>query len=146
MAKRSVPGKTRRIPAAEAVTKGRAAPAHPLDWLFEPLEDHPGYLRRKMFGCEAAYLNGRLMLVLAAGEEPWNGLLVATGRESHPALQAQWKALQPHPVLGKWLYLSQNGAAFDTAATAIVEHVRHGDPRIGVDPRPKKRKRAAPGK
>lgn len=136
------PRKPRRPAAAEALTRGRAAAAHPLDWLLEPLESHPGYFRRKMFGCEAAYLNGRLMLVLAAGEEPWNGLLIATAREQHPALQAQWNALRPHPVLGKWLYLPQDNDAFDTTAAAIVERVLHGDPRIGVAPRPRKRKRA----
>ena len=122
--------------------KARAASAHPLGWLFESLENHPGYMRRKMFGCEAAYLNGRLMLVLAAGEEPWNGLLVATGREFHPSLLAQWEQLKPHPVLGKWLYLPQTNPAFDQVATAIVEHVRNGDQRIGVEPKPKNRKRA----
>lgn len=119
-----------------------AKPAHPLAWLFEPLEDRPTYMRRKMFGCEAAYLNGRLMLVLASGAEPWNGVLVATSREFHAALQAQWKPLKAHPVLGKWLYLSQNNPAFDSIATAIVEHIRQGDARIGVEPRPKRRKRA----
>ena len=126
----------------QALTKARAIPTHPLEWLLEPLEAHPGYLRRKMFGCEAAYLNGRLMLVLAAGEEPWNGLLVATGREFHSALQSQWEQLQPHAVLGKWLYLSQSSPAFEEIATAIVEHARRGDTRIGVEPKPKKRKRA----
>ena len=121
--------------------KPRAAPAHPLGWLFEPLEKHSSYMRRKMFGCEAAYLNGRLMLVLAAGEEPWNGILIATEREFHQALQVQWEQLKPHPVLGKWLYLAQTDPAFDQVAAAIVEHVRKGDTRIGVEPKPKNRKR-----
>ena len=124
-----------------ALTKARAIPTHPLDWLLEPLENHPTYMRRKMFGCEAAYLNGRLMLVLAAGEEPWNGVLVATAHEFHTALQSQWKQLKPHPVLGKWLYLSQADPAFDEVAASLVEHVRRGDARIGVEPKPRKRKR-----
>ena len=132
-------GKSARS-SVPAMLKARAIPAHPLGWLLEPLEDHPGYMRRKMFGCEAAYLNGRLMLVLAVGEEPWNGILVATGREFHPALEAEWEPLRPHPVLGKWLYLAQTHPAFDQVATSIVEHIRRGDPRIGVEPKPKKRK------
>jgi len=138
MLKRTHSGKT----DSDTFTKARAIPTHPLDWLLEPLEKLPGYLRRKMFGCEAAYLNGRLMLVLAAGEEPWNGILVATGREFHPALQSQWKELKPHSVLGKWLYLSQSSPAFEEVATSLVEHVRQGDMRIGVEPKPRKRKRA----
>lgn len=118
----------------------RAKKAHPLEWLLEPLEDHPGYLRRKMFGCEAAYLNGRLCLLLTDGEEPWNGLLVATGREFHPALIAEWKALKSHEVLGKWLYLPQSHQSFEATATAIVRAVRGGDPRIGIEPKPRKGK------
>ena len=126
--------------------KLHAKPAHPLEWLFEPLEAHSGYMRRKMFGCEAAYLSGRLTLILAATQEPWNGVLVATNREFHAALQAQWAQLKPHPVLGKWLYLSQTDPDFERLATALVEHVRRGDPRIGVEPKPKKRLREKPGK
>ena len=121
----------------------RAKKTHPLEWLLEPLENQPTYLRRKMFGCESAYLNGRLMLVLADGEEPWNGVLIATGREHHDSLQRTWKQLKSHPVLGKWLYVSQTDPAFEKVATAIVESVRRGDARIGVEPKPRKRKRIA---
>jgi len=120
--------------------KARAIRTHPLEWIFERLEDHPSYLRRKMFGCEAAYIGGKLRLVVAAGEEPWNGLLVATGREFHDALRQEWKPLKPHPVLGKWLYLSQNNPQFEAVATAIVKRVYEGDARIGVEPRPHKRR------
>ena len=109
----------------------------PLEWLFEPLEGHSTYLRRPMFGCEAAYLSGRLVLVLASKDEPWNGMLIATEREFHAALQMEWKQLKPHPVLPKWLYLSQADPDFDRIATAIVQCVRRGDARIGVEPKPK---------
>lgn len=124
--------------------KSQAKMKHPLGWLLEPLEDHSTYMRRKMFGCEAAYLNGRLMLVLASTEEPWNGMLVATGHEFHGALQAEWPQLKPHPVLGKWLYLSQNYPDFDRVAQAVVKCVRLGDTRIGVEPKPRKRRRTKP--
>ncbi len=120
--------------------------ANPLEWLLEPLEGLPTYLRRKMFGCEAGYLNGKLMLVLAAGEEPWNGILVATSREYHSALQAEWSPLRSHPVLGKWLYLSQTDPNFETIATSVVRRVKQGDVRIGVEPKPQKRKRIGEGK
>jgi len=121
----------------------KAKKQHPLEWLLEPLEDHPGYLRRKMFGSEAAYLNGKLTLAITDGDEPWNGLLIVTSREHHPSLMASWKQLKSHPVLGKWLYISQNNPAFEKVATAVVECVRRGDERIGVEPKPKKRKRVA---
>ena len=111
---------------------------HPLEWLLEPIEGDETYLRKKLFGSEAAYLNGKLMLAITDGEEPWNGLLVATSREDHPSLLAEWKQLKVHPVLGKWLYLSQNNPSFETTAMAIVKSVRHGDERIGVVPKPRK--------
>jgi hypothetical protein len=119
----------------------KAITTHPLEWLIEPLEQADTYIRKKMFGCEAVYLNGRLMLVLAVGGEPWNGLLVATSHEHHPALQQQWPNLKAHLVLGKWLYVSQDDAAFESTATAIVKCILKSDERIGVEPRPRKKKR-----
>ena len=116
-------------------TRIKAVTIHPLEWLFEPLHDQETYLRKKMFGCEAVYLKGRLMLVLAAGQEPWNGLLLATAHEHHPALQHQWPGLTSHSVLGKWLYISQNNAAFESTATAIVKSILKSDQRIGVEPK-----------
>ena len=116
---------------------------HPLEWLIEPLETQSTYIRKKMFGCEAVYLNGKLMLVLTASEEPWNGVLVATSREHHPTLQADWGQLTSHPVLGKWLYISQNNAAFESTATSIVKSILKSDSRIGVEPKPKKMKRTS---
>lgn len=125
--------------AGDAV-KLKLKPRHPLEWLLEPLEEHPGYLRKKMFGCESAYINGRLTVVLAAGDEPWNGILVPTNREYHSALQKLHTGLKPHPVLGKWLYLSQSDPNFEEIAIAIIERVLHEDPLIGVEPKPRKRR------
>ena len=45
----------------------------PLHWVIEPLMDEPSFLEKSMFGCLACYLHGRLALLLASGEEPWNG-------------------------------------------------------------------------
>ena len=120
--------------------KIKAVTTHPLEWLLEPLEEQGTYLRRKMFGCEAVYLNGKLMLVLAVGEEPWNGLLIATSREHHQALQKQWPRLTSHSVLGKWLYISQDDPAFESNGSAIVQCILKFDERIGVEPKPRKRK------
>jgi hypothetical protein len=106
---------------------------HPLEWLLEPLETQPGYQRKKMFGCEAAYIDDRIVVVLAAKKEPWNGLLLPTEREHHGALQKIYPELQPHSVLGKWLYLSQSNSHFEEIATAVVQLIRKGNPLIGVE-------------
>jgi hypothetical protein len=44
-------------------------------------------------------------------------------------------------VLGKWLYISQSHAAFEDVVEAIVALVLARDPRIGVEPKPRKRGR-----
>ena len=123
----------------DAVPAAKVKSGHPLEWVLEPLEELPTYFRRKMFGCEAAYVDGKLSLILAAGEEPWNGLMVATERECHPDLQRQWCRLRSHPVLGKWLYLSQADPEFERIACALVDSLLRGDARIGVEPKPRKK-------
>ena len=119
----------------------KAVNTHPLEWLLEPLEERDTYIRKKLFGCEAFYLDGKLVLVLAVGGEPWNGLLVPTSRDHHQALQKQWSQLKSHTVLGKWLYISQDDAAFESTGTAIVKCILKSDARFGVEPKPRKRKR-----
>lgn len=116
---------------------------HSLAWLLESIENQPSYLRKKMFGSEAVYLNGRLVLVLAVGEEPWNGILLPTERKFHPALQREWAPLKSHPVLGKWLYLPQSESDFEEIASDILTHIRRADERIGVEPKPRKLRKVA---
>ena len=103
--------------------------------------DEPGYLERPMFGCLAVYLHGRLMLVLASGEEPWNGLLLPTEHRSHASIRGDHKGVVQHPVLKKWLYLSEASEDFEATASEVVEAVRAGDPRFGVEPRERKAKK-----
>ena len=81
------------------------------------------------------------MIVLASGDEPWNGILVATEREFHSQLQQRYPSLKSHSILGKWLYLSQSDPSFEEIAISIIEAARRNDPLIGVDPKPKKSKK-----
>jgi hypothetical protein len=127
------------MPRLDAV-KSNIKRRHALQWIFEPLETEPSFFQKHMFGCQAAYLFGRLMLLLAAGDEPWNGLLVCTSREFHPALVRDYPSLQPHPVLPKWLYVSQASDGFEETAQGVAHQARKNDPRIGVEPKSKKRK------
>ena len=85
---------------------------------------------------------GKLVLVLAADKEPWNGLLVCTSRDFHSALMGEYPALQPHPVLGKWLYLSQAHDGFEEIAQDLVQQILKEDPRIGVEPGARRRRRS----
>lgn len=115
---------------------------HPYQWIVEPLVDKPGYIQKSMFGSQGCYYEGRLVLVLAAKkEEPWNGILVPTEREHHESIVKEFPMLVPHSVLPKWLYLSEERDEFAKISVKIVENILNGDPRIGVLPAPKKKKK-----
>jgi len=121
---------------------GRTRRVHPYQWLWEPLEVDPTLLVRPMFGGRAVYLDGKLMLYFAAKEEPWRGVLACTDRVHHVSLLAEFPVLAPHPILPKWLYLPESAGSFESAAERLVSLARRRDPRLGVDPKPKKRPRA----
>ena len=120
-------------------TFAKAKPVHPHHWLWEALEDDPGFVLKPMFGGKSLYLDGNLRLYFSAKEEPWRGMLVCTEREHHPALQKEFPVLAPHPVLPKWLYLPEETESFERTAVRLVALARRRDPRIGVAPKPKKR-------
>ena len=115
--------------------KQKIKTGNPLLWLFEPLEDDAGFVRKKLFSFDAAYLDGQLYVAVADGEEPWNGLLVCTSREHHASVTADFPQLAPHTVLGKWLYLAQTHSDFESVATDIVRLAQRRDPRLGVESR-----------
>ncbi|MGF6964320.1 hypothetical protein OKW43_001325 [Paraburkholderia sp. WC7.3g] len=109
-------------------------------WIFDAFERDPTYVRRRMFGCDAAYIDGLLCLVAADRDKPWNGLLVCTSHERHAALIADLPALGPHPVLRKWLYVTQQHPAFEDTVEQLTALVLERDPRVGVEPKPRKRR------
>lgn len=108
-------------------------------WILEPLEDDETYFRKRMFGCDAAYVDGLLCLVVADRDEPWNGLLVCTSQERHAALIREIPALRPHQVLGKWLCVKQSDPAFEDVARHVTSLVLSRDSRIGVESKPRRR-------
>jgi hypothetical protein len=121
---------------------GRIRRVHPHAWIWEPLEEDPTFVLRSMFGTKAVYLDGRLVLCFAASDEPWRGVLVATERESHGPLVAEFPSLAPHAILPKWLYLPESADDFEKVAQRLVALAGNRDPRIGVIPKPRKGKRA----
>jgi hypothetical protein len=112
-----------------------------LVWIFEAFERDPTYITKRMFGSDAAYIDGLLCLVAADRGDPWNGLLICTSQNRHAALIDEMPALQPHPVLGKWLYVSQDDPAFEDNVKRITELVLARDERVGVEPKPRRRGR-----
>lgn len=134
-----------RTPLFAPPRKQRAPRPNSLLWVFDPLERDPGYLLKKMFGCDAAYLDGRLCLVAADRDAPWDGLLVGTSQAHHASLTGDIPNLQPHAVLGKWLYIPQQDESFEAAAQQLVSLTLARDPRIGVAPSPRPSRRTRPG-
>jgi len=126
-------------------SRKRIKKQHPLLWIVESLMEEPSYLEKPMFGCLAIYIHGRLMLVLASGEEPWDGLLIPTEHQCHNSIKKDFNGVVQHPVLKKWLYLSEATEDFETVASDIVDAVRMNDQRFGVEPKERvsKRKRKA---
>lgn len=120
---------------------GRLKAVHPYAWLWEPLETDVTFVLRAMFGAKAAYLDGKLALCFVASEEPWRGLLVCTDAPRHTALRSEFPSLSPHPILPKWLYLPETADDFEAAAARLVALARCRDPRIGVVPKPKTKRR-----
>lgn len=121
----------------------RVTVVHPHRWLWEPLENEATFVLRSMFGAKAVYLHGRLVLAFIAREEPWRGVLVCTEHAHHPALLATFPALGPHPILPKWLYLPEAAESFEPVAEKLVGLARRRDPRIGIEPPPKKRRKSS---
>jgi hypothetical protein len=50
-------------------------------------------------------------------------------------------ALRAHPVLKKWLYVSQDDPAFETIVQRMTALVLARDERVGVEPKPRRRGR-----
>jgi hypothetical protein len=135
------------MPKRSAKTLGQVRPVHPHAWLWEPLESDPTFVLRSVFGAKAAYLGGTLMLCFCATTEPWRGVLVCTDHARHAALLADFPELVEHPILSKWLYLSESADRFERVAARLVELARRRDSRIGITSHPKRRRVAVgPGR
>jgi hypothetical protein len=120
---------------------GRIKHVHPYAWIWEPLQEDATFVLGAMFGTKVVYLDGKLMLCFAAREEPWRGVLICTEREHHGALVAELPSLNPHSILPKWLYLPETANEFEGVAQRLVVLARERDPRIGVAPKAKKRRK-----
>ena len=121
---------------------------HPLAWLWEPMEEDATFFLRSMFGSKAVYLDGKVMLYFSSKAEPFRGMFVCTEKKHHKSLMAEFPVLAPHRRLKKWLYMSESSGNFEKTAETLVRLALFRDPRIGVFPPRKKRKRAfdPPGK
>jgi len=107
---------------------------HRYQWVIDALSDQPSFLQKRMFGSQACYLHGRLVLALTSDRnEPWRGILVPTEKVHHGSLRKEFRGLQVHPVLRKWLYLPEAFLEFEETAMQLVGRILANDLRIGVE-------------
>ena len=116
------------------------------EWILEAFADHPTYFTKPMFGCLAAYLFERQMLLLVqptkSGRWKWHGVLVCTDHEHHASIQAEFPALLPHNILRKWLFIDSSHEDFESTMERLSQRVADNDPRFGILPKSPKPKRA----
>ncbi len=109
------------------------------EWILDGLQRHPTFFTKRMFGGLAAYLFERQMLVLVeptrTGRWQWHGVLICTDRDRHAAIRADFPALTPHAVLGKWLFVDSRHDDFETTMEAVARRMAANDPRFGITPR-----------
>jgi hypothetical protein len=130
-----------KAPLASRVRAKPAKPEHPLQWLAEPLLADPSFELKSWFGGRTIMLDGKHQLFLTTQGEPWQGVLVCTFHEHQESLRAEFPTLRPHPILGKWLYLSESAENFEAIARQLVQRVRARDPRLGIPPSPRKKRK-----
>lgn len=125
---------------AAALRPHAVKPDHPLQWLTEPLIPDPSFVLKSWFGGRTIMLDGCHQLFLTTQGEPWQGVLVCTFHAHHASLRADFPALAPHPVLGKWLYLPETADTFEADARRLVRLAKARDPRLGIPPSPRKKR------
>lgn len=131
--------------SASTISRGYTCAVKKFDneWIFELFEDHPSFFTKRMFGGLAAYLFGRLMLILVeptkTGRWRWHGVLIGTDHERQAAIVREFPAVGPHDVLRKWLYIDSRHADFESTMERVAKAVARGDPRFGVLPAAGKR-------
>jgi len=122
--------------------------------LFLKFTDHPDFLCKKMFGGLSCYLDGLMVACLVEGDFDdrhwkgvdhgfpiWRGLLLPTDYDHHKSLLKALPGTMNHPVLKKWLYLPLDADDYDDSARTWIKLIRKKDPRFGVVPTPRKKKK-----
>jgi hypothetical protein len=127
---------------ASSLRPTAARPEHPLAWLAEPLANEPTFELKSWFGGRTIMVHGKHQLFLTCQGEPWQGVLVCTFHEHQESLRTEFPSLLQHPVLKKWLYLPESAETFERDAKRLVKLVRAHDPRLGIAPSPRKKKKA----
>jgi hypothetical protein len=112
------------------------------EWIFEVLQEHPSFFTKRMFGGLAAYMFGRLMMLLVeptmSGRWKWHGVLICTQFAHQAAIVEEFPQLAPHTVLRKWLYIDTRHDDFEATMEQVARAMARDDQRFGVRPQSEK--------
>ena len=112
------------------------------EWVFQFFEHHPSFFTKRMFGGLAAYLFGRMMMILVeptkSGRWKWHGVLVCTDFVHHAAIVREFPQLEPHDSLKKWLYIDSRHEEFEPAMEHLAKAIARDDKRFGIRPAARK--------
>jgi hypothetical protein len=127
------------------------------DYWFLDLMPEEDFLSKRMFGGEAYYHCGKMVLVIFESDHDeikktsyknkefgfpiWDGVLFPVEREAHKEILSQFPVLKNHPVLQKWLYLPFPTETFDEMIEQIIRKIKNQDPLWGIYPKVKKSKK-----
>lgn len=111
-----------------------------LDYLY-PLETRI----KNMFGNYSIYLGPKIYLATRQNEKnPLdNGIWIGTKVEYHESLKQEFPSLTSirSYKIKKWLLLPVDAEDFEEVAISICDLIKSDDPRIGVLPKPKNKKK-----
>lgn len=129
-----------RHPFDDAILAARREKAAPHEFVLDALASLSP-VTRPMFGCLAAYVGDRIVLILRdkAKSPADNGVWLATTREHHESLRREFPRMRSISVLGKeptqWQLLPADDPDFEAAAVHACELILAGDARIGKVPK-----------
>lgn len=100
---------------------------------------------KKMFGNDSIYIGEKIYLATRHSEknELDNGIWIGTDIPHHESLKTQFPSIINLRFfkIKKWLLLPSDAADFEEVAIELCELIKADDPRIGVLPKPKKKKK-----
>ena len=117
-----------------AIPKKKALP--PYQFVIDYLAIKEPVVKR-MFGCFAIYVNGKLVLILRKRKDhpSDNGVWLATTHAHHQSLRKDFPSMRSIKFLGKnptgWQVLPEKSADFEEAVIRACELIVRGDVRIG---------------
>ncbi|MEW6057289.1 MAG: hypothetical protein AB1540_11825 [Bdellovibrionota bacterium] len=126
-------------------SRARIRKPPPFAFVLEALEEL-ALETRPMFGCVAAYLGEKILIVLREKEDHTqdNGVWIATSREHHESLKKQLPSMRSISFLGTapthWQVVPSDSEDFEKSVAVLCELLLKGDERIGKVPQRKKQK------